>query len=145
MSRDNTNKLPWWMIGRLDCSCCFVELKRTCEVVIGSESGWLGYGGIVYLSNHAPSVRARYPIVTLRVSAVNDDRAYSRPAVIIFLCSFGRAGPTGPCCDRRGAGSCFTSLYSSFIFTDNRIRALHYAMRRGRSGCFQLRTSSPPL
>ena len=49
---------------------------------------------------------------------------YVRPAVIIFLCSFGLAGPTWPCCASNGAGSSFASLYSSLIFTASRIRVL---------------------
>jgi len=41
---------------------------------------------------------------TVRGRDVNKD---VRPAVIIFLCaSFGRAGPTEPCCDKRAGGSC---------------------------------------
>ena len=49
---------------------------------------------------------------------------HSRPAVIIFLCSLGLAGPTCPCWASRGPGSSFASLYSSLILTDRRMRAL---------------------
>jgi hypothetical protein len=59
---------------------------------------------------------------------VNSQRTsvrHVRPASIIFLCSLGLAGPTCPCCASNGAGSSLTSLYSSFIFTASRTRALY--------------------
>lgn len=79
-----------------------------------------------------------------------------RPAVIIF-CP-GRAGPTGPTCADNAGGSSRTSLYSSCILTESRIRALKimrdwsatqwtFQMNHGRSHIFSssLSPKSVPL
>ena len=60
---------------------------------------------------------------------------YVRPAVIIFLCSLGLAGPTWPCWASNGAGNSFTSLYSSLILTDRRIRVLMTSKDEPGSRC----------
>lgn len=106
--------------------CNWRALDRLLEVnVDGWGMGLLSMVAIIWLV----SVEA---VHQHEMSHTNETYVDVLPAVIAFRCSLGRDGPTGPCCADSGAGSSLTSLNSSFILTDNRMRALKIDIRQSR-------------
>ena len=69
------------------------------------EGCWMGVLSIFAIIIAVSEVAEQaFHVSTVREWEVDKD---ARPAVIIFLCaSFGRAGPSEPCCDKRAGGSC---------------------------------------
>jgi len=75
------------------------------EEAVNVEGCWTGVLSIFAIIMEVSEVAGQaFRVSNLGGWEVNKD---VRPAVIIFLCaSFGRAGPTEPCCDRSAGGSC---------------------------------------
>lgn len=63
-----------------------------------------------------------------------NDKKHVLPAVIIFRSTFGRDGPTEPCCAINADGSSLKSRYSSYILTESRSRALFSSSLNPSSG-----------
>src|SRR5712672_2903143 len=88
----------------------------TVRVVLCSVSACESFEALVNADTRCSGVVSMEAIIFV----VSDEG----PAVMALRISLGRAGPTGTCCAMRAGGSCLQCLYSSFIFTAKRNRAL---------------------